>query len=42
MRHLFEYMGGNEGHVECEIWVENAKGEKTTTGIGNVVLELGN
>jgi hypothetical protein len=29
---------GKEHIVECEIWLENAKGEKTTPGAATVVL----
>lgn len=27
-----KYVQNNEHHVECEIWVENSKGERTTPG----------
>ena len=33
-----KYVEGDEHLVECEIWVENAKGEKTTPGSALVVL----
>jgi hypothetical protein len=33
-----KYVEGDEHIVECEIWVENAKGEKTTPGSAIVVL----
>lgn len=33
-----KYVEGNEHWVECEIWVENGKGEKTTPGSAAVVL----
>jgi acyl dehydratase len=33
-----KYVEGNEHLVECEIWVENSKGEKTTSGSGLVAL----
>jgi len=32
------YIEGDEHWVECEIWVENGKGERTTTGSAAVVL----
>ena len=33
-----KYIEGSEHWVECEIWVENGKGEKTTPGITAVAL----
>ena len=33
-----KYIKDNEHHVECEVWVENAKGEKTTLGKATVTL----
>jgi len=33
-----KYVEGAEHWVECEIWVENSKGEKTTPGSAAVVL----
>jgi len=33
-----KYMEGGEHLVDCEIWVENAKGETTTQGSATVVL----
>lgn len=33
-----KYVEGNEHLVECEIWLENSKGEKTTPGTAVVVL----
>lgn len=33
-----KYTDGDEHCVDCEIWVENAKGEKTTPGSATVVL----
>ena len=33
-----ENANGNEHLVDCEIWLENAKGEKTTPGSATVVL----
>jgi len=33
-----KYVEGDEHCVECEIWVENSKGEKTTPGTAVVVL----
>ena len=33
-----KYIKDDEHYVECEIWVENAKGEKTTPGNATVVL----
>ncbi len=33
-----KYVKGDEHLVECEIWVENSKGEKTTPGTGLVAL----
>jgi len=32
------YAEGNEHCVDCDIWAENGKGEKTTTGSATVVL----
>ncbi len=32
------YLEGDERRVDCEIWVENGKGEKTTPGAATVVL----
>lgn len=33
-----KYVEGDEHWVECEIWVENGKGERTTLGSAAVVL----
>lgn len=33
-----KYVEGDEYLVDCEIWIENAKGEKTTPGSATVVL----
>jgi acyl dehydratase len=33
-----KYVDGQDHVVECEIWLENAKGEKTTPGIATVIL----
>ena len=33
-----KYVEGNEHCVECEIWVENSKGERTAPGSAVVVL----
>ena len=33
-----KYAAGNEHLVDCEIWLENAKGEKTTIGSATVML----
>lgn len=33
-----KYVEGGEHFVECEIWVENGKGEKTTPGVALVML----
>jgi len=33
-----KYIAGDEHLVECEIWVENSRGEKTTRGTGVVAL----
>jgi hypothetical protein len=33
-----KYVEGTEALVECEIWVENGKGEKNTTGSAIVAL----
>lgn len=33
-----KYIEGDEHRVECEIWVENGKGERTTPGSATVVL----
>ena len=33
-----KYIDGNDHVVECEIWLENAKGEKTTPGTATVIL----
>jgi hypothetical protein len=33
-----KYVEGDEHYVECDIWVENAKGEKTTPGKAVAVL----
>ena len=33
-----KYVEGDEHCVECEIWAENSKGEKTTPGTAVVVL----
>lgn len=32
------YMEGGEGHLDCDIWLENADGERTTRGRATVVL----
>jgi acyl dehydratase len=33
-----KYIDGQDHIVECEIWLENAKGEKTTPGTATVIL----
>ena len=33
-----KYQEGDENLVECEMWLENGKGEKTTPGAATVVL----
>ncbi len=33
-----KYIDGTDHLVECEIWLENAKGEKTTPGSATVIL----
>jgi len=33
-----KYVEGDEHLVECEIWVENSRGERTTPGTGLVAL----
>ena len=33
-----KYVDGSDHVVECEIWLENAKGEKTTPGSATVIL----
>jgi hypothetical protein len=33
-----KYVEGAHHMVDCEIWLENAKGEKTTPGTATVVL----
>jgi len=33
-----KYVDGQDHVVECEIWLENAKGEKTTPGTATVIL----
>ncbi len=33
-----KYVEGGEHCVDCEIWLENGKGERTTPGTGTVVL----
>ncbi len=33
-----KYQQGDEHWVDCEIWTENGKGEKTTLGTASVVL----
>jgi acyl dehydratase len=33
-----KYVDGDEHCVECEVWVENSKGERTTPGTAVVVL----
>ena len=33
-----KYVEGGHHMVDCEIWLENAKGEKTTPGTATVVL----
>lgn len=35
-----KYEKDGQGLVECDIWVENAKGEKTTEGKATVVLPI--
>ncbi len=35
-----KYENDGEHYVDCEIWVENAKGEKTTPGTATVILPL--
>ncbi len=36
-----KYIEGDEHCLDCNIWVENGKGEKTTTGGATVVLPRG-
>lgn len=36
-----KYIDGEQHVVECEIWVENGKGEKTTQGAATVILPSG-
>ena len=33
-----KYVEGGEHYVDCDIWIENGKGEKTTTGSATVAL----
>jgi hypothetical protein len=33
-----KYVQDGEHFVDCELWVENAKGEKTTPGAATVIL----
>jgi acyl dehydratase len=33
-----KYVAGSDHLVDCEIWLENAKGEKTTIGSATVIL----
>ena len=33
-----KYMQGDQHMVDCEIWIENGKGERTTPGSATVVL----
>jgi hypothetical protein len=33
-----KYAEGRDHLVDCEIWLENAKGEKTTIGSASVIL----
>ncbi|MBI2936157.1 MAG: dehydratase [Chloroflexi bacterium] len=33
-----KYIEGGQHYVECEIWLENGKGEKTTLGSATVIL----
>jgi hypothetical protein len=33
-----KYTQGRDHLVDCEIWLENAKGEKTTIGSATVIL----
>jgi hypothetical protein len=33
-----KYLEGRDHAVDCEIWLENAKGEKTTDGAATVIL----
>ncbi len=33
-----KYVKDNEHYVECEIWAENSKGEKTTPGNATIIL----
>ena len=33
-----KYMEGDECRVSCEVWIDNAKGERTTVGGGVVAL----
>ena len=35
-----KYADGGEHYVECELWIENEKGETTTTGTAVVTLPL--
>jgi len=35
---LKKYVDDGEYLVDCEIWLENAKGEKTTIGSATVML----
>jgi len=36
-----KYVKDGQNIVECDIWVENGKGEKTTTGAATVILPSG-
>ncbi len=33
-----KYMGNGEHYAECRLWAENAKGEKTVTGMAVVIM----
>jgi len=35
-----KHVEGRDGYVECELWIENSKGDKTTTGSALVILPL--
>ena len=35
-----KYIEGGKGYIECEIWAENAEGQKSTPGTALVVLPL--
>jgi acyl dehydratase len=36
-----KYVKDNEHYVECEVWAENPKGERTTPGTATVILPSG-